>query len=367
MPIKRNIGVIVMLIVLHHSPAAWAEGEEASSPSATSRQEASQPSGERAPETTDPSVTAPIVEPVQSSPSDTLLKPGADDLKQSFIDALHGVISERLLTTAVWLDSFFSDDRYMKEENRSYIRVRYDIFKEESTKATFKPTVDVRLALPQLEKKAHIAITAEPAETPAATPVPPSTTTERIATTEQRNVTTALNYILRSTAEQNFIVRTGAQFTRGTPVVFISPRYRYFVPITTWDFRFTDEVIWKTDTRWQMNTVFDLERQLPHNLFFRTSIGGSWIETRDGYLYGIGFTLRHPINWKRAIDYEWNNTFQTRPVGELVEVLFRVRYRQSFLRKWFFFEVAPQCRFPRDRDYHGTPGILFRLEMFFGR
>jgi hypothetical protein len=32
-----------------------------------------------------------------------------------------------------------------------------------------------------------------------------------------------------------------------------------------------------------------------------------------------------------------------------------------------FLEFAPQARFPRDRGFEFTPGILFRLEVIFGR
>jgi hypothetical protein len=366
MPILKYIAMIVMLIVFQHSLATRANSEELSTTAMTTQQQEPQTSREQ-PSDTEKQATAPLVETIQSSPSDTSLKSGAADLETGFIDALHGAISQQLLTTAIWLDSFFSDDRYIKEDNRSYIRARYDFFKEEKSSPTFKPTFDIRLALPQLEKKAHIVVSAEPAETPATTPVPPSATTERIGTTEERNVTTAVQYVLRATAEQNFTVRSGAQFTHGSPALFIAPRYRFFSPLTTWDFRFTQEVIWNTVTRSEANTVFDLERKLPRDLFFRTSVGGAWIETSRGYFYGLSFSLRQPFDSKHAIDYEWTNSFQTRPVGELLEVLFRVRYRQSFWREWFFFEVAPQYRFPRDRDFTGTPGILFRLEMFFGR
>jgi len=31
-----------------------------------------------------------------------------------------------------------------------------------------------------------------------------------------------------------------------------------------------------------------------------------------------------------------------------------------------FLELAPQVRFPRDRGFAYTPGILFRIEMVFG-
>lgn len=367
MPIKKYIPSIVMVMVLS-SVAALARGEETSLPTATAQQQESQPSWGPPSEASKQSTTAPLVETIQSSPSDTSSNPDAFiGPKMGFIDKLHVKVSERLLTTAVWLDSFFSDERSIKEENRSYIRARYDIFQEEKSKATFKPTVDIRLQLPQLEKKAHIVVSAEPAESPSTTPASPSITSDRIGPTDERNVTTALHYILRRTAEENFVVRSGAQFSHGKPVLFIAPRYRYFLPINPWGFRFTQEATWKTDTRWQINTVFDLERQLPHDLFFRTSTAGTWIETSKGYFYSLSFSVRQPLDEKRALDYEWNNSFQTRPVGELTEVFFRIRYRQNFWREYLFFEVAPQYRFPRDREFIGTPGILFRFEMFFGQ
>jgi len=284
-----------------------------------------------------------------------------------FFDALHGEISHRLLTTAVWLDSFFEDARVEKEINRSYIRVRYDIFHEERAGATYRPTVSMRLALPQLEKKAHIAISAEQPEPASSTPVPAGTTGDRIGKTDERNVTTAVHYVLRATEEQNFIVRSGARFSHGSPVLFVAPRYRYFFPLTSWDFRFTQEAVWKTDTKWQVDTLFDLERQLPRGFFFRSSLGGTWLDGTNGYFYSLSFSLRQPLDSKHALDYGWINSYQTRPVYELSEILLSIRYRQNVWRDWFFFEVAPQLRFPRSGNFDGTPGILFRFEMYFGR
>jgi len=298
---------------------------------------------------------------------DTSPNTKASGQKSGFVDRLHREISQGLLTTAVWLDSFFEDERVLKEENRSYIRARYDVFQEERSGATYRPTFNVRLALPQLEKRAHLVISAESPEPATNITVPVGTTGDRIAPTDERNVTTSLNYILRATEEESSIVRTGAQFSHGSPVLFIIPRYRHFIPLTTWDFRFTQEAIWKTDTKWQMNTLFDLERQLPHRLFFRTSLGGRWEDGTKGYFYSLSFSLRQPIDQKHALDYAWINSYQTRPVYELAEILFSIRYRQNIWRDWFFFEVAPQLRFPRSGNFDGIPGILFRFEMYFGR
>lgn len=361
MPIIKHIATIVILIALHQSPVARAEGEEASSPSATPQQKELPPLQEQ------PSPTPLLTEKIQSSPSDTSSLPQPAGLESGFVDMLHHEISRGLLTTAVWLDSFFEDERVLKEENRSYIRARYDVFQEKKSGATYRPTFNVRLALPQLEKKAHLVISAESPEPAINTPAPVGTTGDRIAPTDERNVTAAVHYILRATEEESSIVRTGVQFSHGSPVLFIAPRYRHFIPLTTWDFRFTQEAVWKTDTKWQVDTLFDLERKLQHGLFFRTSLGGSWIDGTNGYFYSLSFSLRQPIDPKHALDYAWINSYQTRPVYELAEMLFSIRYRQNVWRDWLFFEVAPQIRFPRSGNFDGTPGILFRFEMYFGR
>ena len=232
---------------------------------------------------------------------------------------------------------------------------------------TYRPTVSVRLALPQLEKKFHLVVSAEQPEPVSNTPVPAGTTKDRIGLTDERNVTTAVHYILSATEERNFVVRSGAQFSHGSPVLFVAPRYRYFVPLAEWGFRFTQEAVWKTDTKWQVDTLFDLERQLPRGFFFRSSLGGTWLDGTNGYFYSLSFSLRQPLDPKHALDYGWVNSYQTRPVYELSEILFLIRYRQNVWRDWFFFEVAPQIRFPRSENFDSTPGILFRFEMYFGQ
>jgi len=368
MPIRKYITAFALALVLLPSAAAWAEEEDPrAAPLAPAARQGSQQSLEQPSEA--PEQHIPVLEQSQPTSSIPLPVPGASQETTSFVDRLHGEISRGLLTTAVWLDSFFADERAAAEQNQSYMRARYDAIQERRTSAAYAPTVDLRLALPQLEKKAHIVISAEPADTSKSSPAPvaAAATSDRIAQPEERNVTTALYYILRSAVRESIIVRTGAMFSHGKPVLFISPRYRKFTPLKAWDFRFTQDAIWRTDTRWQADTRFDLERRLPRDLFFRASVGGSWMEVKNGYFYGAGCSLRQPFDLKRAMEYEWLSSFQTRPVGELVEVMFKVRYRQNFCRDWMFFEVAPQYRLPRDRQFNGTPGILFRFEMFFGR
>jgi len=291
---------------------------------------------------------------------------GEQETRTGFVDTLHANISARILTTATWMDSFFTDESYIKEENRSFVRFRYDIFQEQQARLSLKPAFDLRLALPALERKTRLSFSAEPAENPAAADAPVRTAGERFGTPAQSSFTTALQYVFRATPEESFIIKSGLQFIKTTPAAFIAPRYRILVPYPPWYLRITQEVLWNTRTNWQTDTRFDLERPLPHDLFFRTSLDGVWAASTYNYNYSLSFSIRQSLDASHAIDYAWINSFHTRPVDELTEVAFRIAYRQNFWRSWLFYEIAPQVRFPQNRNFQDTPGILFRLEMFFG-
>jgi hypothetical protein len=102
-------------------------------------------------------------------------------------------------------------------------------------------------------------------------------------------------------------------------------------------------------------------------LFFRAST--EWVHTEhvDGFVYAFSFSLSHPLSSKAALQYSWVNVFQTKPVNALTEIDLRVSYRKRIWRDWLYYEVMPQYRFPRDRGFEATPGILFRLDMLFGK
>ncbi|HSB33840.1 MAG TPA: hypothetical protein VLG39_05255 [Nitrospirota bacterium] len=342
-----------------------APGEPITEPSSTPPP--AQPETEQiAPENllTAPSLTAPPAKPEEEVTKPKL--PAAKELK--YVDMLHSEIVRRLLASAVWLDSFFADTQYLKEVNYSYVRFRYEIFKEERAGVTYRPAVDFRLALPELEKKTNLVFSADPAEpAPGAAGAPVRTAAERFGTSAQSSVTAALQYIFKQDAQTSFLVRTGFQFVKLSPVILLAPRYRVLMPLDTWAMRFTQEVIWKSRGSWQSDTRFDFERPLPYELFFRTTIDGLWAAQKNGYAYSLAFSLHEPLTPTHALDYEWINSYNTYPTGEITEVALRVRYRHSFLRDWLFFELAPQVRFPRDANFDSTAGILFKFEMFFGK
>ena len=291
-----------------------------------------------------------------------LQRPGEET---DFMDILHERISYGFLSTATWLDSFFGDERYDVEDNRSRFKFRYIAFREDERRTEYRPEIDFRLALPQLKKKTYLMITGDPNEDIVMSSSPAVAQGSPIAKPEDRNMTAALQYFFRSTERRSYSVMSGAKFHNGRPILFLGPRARYLRHLASWDLRFTEEVLWYNDRGWQSRTRLDLERPFG-GLFFRTSWQGVWNEDKYGYPHSLAFSLLQPLDRNRAVSYEWVNSFQTWPTKELDEVLFVFRYRQRIWRDWLYLEIAPQERYPRDRSFHETPGIMFKLEMIVG-
>jgi hypothetical protein len=292
---------------------------------------------------------------------------GTLEEESSIVDTLHGGVTYGFLSTAGWLDSFFGDQRYEAEINKSQLKIRFDAFREGSSGMDYqRPNFDLRLVLPQLRNRTHLVISGDP-RVDETTTSPPGSSSTQFAKGTDRQLTTALQYFPVESNRSNFSIRAGVKLRNGKLDVLAGPRYRYLIPLDPWAFRFTQEVVWSSDMRWQSRTTFDLERPLPHNdLFFRMSLQGLWSENVLGYPYALSVLLRQPLDRNRALEYEWINSFQTYPTNELVEELLVFRYRQRFWRDWLFLEIDPQYRFPRDKSFEAQPGILFRLEMVFG-
>lgn len=301
------------------------------------------------------------------------LPPKAPD---GYVDMVQRDISHRVLASAEWLDSFFVDTRFVREENHSYLQLRYDLFTEKSSMETsLTPSFNLQLRMPEMERlgrRISLVFESGPGELPSGAQAPVSNVGAQVLPAQKRPTSAALHFLLGKTATQSIIIRTGAQLNIDQSLLFISPRYRLFLPLNSWNFRLTQDVIyrtgnaWQPKTEWETETLFDLERKLPHDLFLRSYLDIVWLRNTDDYIYNIGCSLLEPLDSKRALSYGWNNRFLANPELDLDEIRLSVQYRQAFWREWLFYEVIPQYRFPRDRNFDATPGILFRLEMYFG-
>jgi len=283
------------------------------------------------------------------------------------VDRAQKVMSKSVNDAAKWVDSFFADERYVAEEAYSRVRLSPTVFVEEGEAAEFKFRVNAKVRVPKMSKKLRLVLAGNADDDEDGLG---DTTFPDRRTGDDDSTSVGLQYFFRSKNRLNSSVSVGMKIGSNNVVDFyLGPRLRKTWELDSWQLRFTERVRWYTDIGWESRTRFDLERLLNHKWFFRGTFDLRWRDedyTEDGFRYDVGPALTQRLRNKAAIEYQWVNTFKTRPNHSLDQSWLRVRYRQRIWRKWLFYEISPQAAFRNEDDFRVTPGIEFKLEASFG-
>lgn len=274
------------------------------------------------------------------------------------VDGTHEEVSEKLLSAATWLDSFFDDKRYVTEENRTRAKLKLSGGIEREGSFEFKPRVSLKLHLPQAEGRLNLLISANDDEDFAVDRNSAALNSRE----EEANLTGTLRYFLRETEKMNISTSAGLSFN----YAYAGVRYRESYDYNSWQGRFTSRLRYYTDDGWESRNQYDIERQVSERLLFRTSLEANWEEEYNGVPHALIFSLFQILKTDRAILYDLGNYFHTSPSYQMTDTIFRLRYRQRFYRDWLVFEIAPQVAFPKEYDRDFTPGIIVKLEADFG-
>ena len=281
------------------------------------------------------------------------------------VDAIHADISRRFLSTAEWLDSFFDDERFKSEENRSRMRLYFKNSLIDAEGADVDVHARLRIVLPELEERLSFEVSGDTRDEfeddPTRSPVDRETYGR-----DESGLRAGFRYLVRGTDRLNLQLSSGLRIRDYVPVFYLEPRHRFTRDFVPWTLRLTQRVRWYSDDGWEPRSRIDLERMIFQTCFFRSTAEVKWYERKTGVFYNIDFAVSRPLNLRSAVELQWNNRFETRPRHRLDTSYFQLRYRQRIWRKWLSFEIAPQLAFPEDRDFRPTLGIFFSLNAVFG-
>ncbi|AGF77751.1 hypothetical protein UWK_01183 [Desulfocapsa sulfexigens DSM 10523] len=284
--------------------------------------------------------------------------PLLDQATQDTFDAGHETLSEKVISAATWLDSFFDDTRYSQEENKTRAKLKLMAGIQKYESLDFKPRVSIRLHLPHAQNRLNLLFTANDDE---------DFDVDRRGNAlnsrdDDSEITGSLQYFLKQTEKLNISASAGLS----TSYLYAGLRYRGLYDYGSWQGRFTSRFRYYTDDGFESRNQYDLERKVSEKFLFRTTLEANWEEERNGVPHAVIFSLYHVLNSDRAILYEAGNYLQTSPSYQLTDTVFGLRYRQRFYRDWLVTEVAPQISFPKEHDRNFVPGIIVKLEAEFG-
>ncbi|MDD9302134.1 MAG: hypothetical protein HUK40_07230 [Desulfobacter sp.] len=308
------------------------------------------PSGAMAAECSTPEADA------QSSPSDLGEK----------IDTFHQKVSKTIISSALYFDDFFSDERFLLEDNQTRLMIRPAIGYEKNKDLETRLRISLRLKLPKAETRFSLLFTSniddENDWNRSALDIP----LEGYEQDRNNKFHGALQYIYRATKRHNLRFSGGVRVSTRLQI-YTSDRYRFFRPMENWDFRLIQRARWYSRDKWELRSTLDFDREFSKKYLFRLSTDWDWYEKEDNSpTYGVSTSLHQFLSPKRAIRYEWATGFESRPCHRVTSTVLSMSYRQRIWRDWLLYEITPQIAFPRDEDFHFTPGISLQFEIEFG-
>ncbi len=286
--------------------------------------------------------------------------------KEVTVDSVHEMLSKSVSATAAWMDDFFDDQNYEDEVNQSTLRLTLSTLWEENEDLDVEAKVRLRVSLPRWENRLQLVLAGDSDDSGAFDDLEDEDLELPGDGDGDRNVALGLRYFAKQTKRQNVSLSGGLRWRDGAPRIYIQPRYRFFTDLGTWNARFIQKVGWFDPDGWESRSTLQFERILDKDYFFRTEGKLDWYEDEEGWFPQLNFILRKPLSQKRMASLEWRNYFETKPDSILESSVIKLRYRQRVYRDWLWFEVAPQVTFPEEDDYDWQPGLMLKLEAYFG-
>ena len=273
-------------------------------------------------------------------------------------DVLQRNISKNINNAAQWIDSFFDNERFIAEDATTKLRLSQSVFLEHDDSPEYKTKVNLSIDIPKTKKRLRVFVASEDD-----TNKTPDTLFNRIESSDESSAA-GVQYFSKASKKQNLSLTAGIKLD--SIEFFIGPRYRRTFKLDNWNLRFTQRLRRLSSKGWEATTRFDFERLLSKKLFFRHTLDGRWREEDEGYRYEVRPSIIQQLHSKKAIEYQWNTLFKTRPNHRLDSSVFLVRYRRNFKRKWLFYEINPQIALRNDEDFEPKAGITFQIEVMFG-
>ena len=283
----------------------------------------------------------------------------AEAARDSGVDWAQRNISATINSAAQWADAFFDDERFVAEDASTKLRLRESAFLEhDESNPEYKTKISLSVDIPKTKNRLRVFVSSE-----EDTNKTPDTLFNRVDTSEESSAA-GVQFFAGRSKKRNISLTAGIKLD--SVEFFIGPRYRRTFRFDTFNVRFTQRIRWFSSMGLEATTRFDYERLLSKSWFFRHTLDGRWRDEDPGYRYEIRPVLIQQLANRRAIEYQWNNLFETDPNHSLESSTFLVRYRRNFLRKWLFYEINPQIAMRDEDDFDPKAGITFQLEIVFG-
>ena len=277
------------------------------------------------------------------------------------MDKVHSALSWGLVESVDTFDGFFGDDRVSEENNETLLRVSLPYTIKESDESEFKPKVNARVALPQLQNRLHVILDEFTQDDDRDDDRHDDPGDDE----DHQRVSLGLRYLAKERYRTRINYDAGVRFNSGLDP-FVRARATRAFALKKWVPRLTEDLLWTEKESLTSTSTLNFDRPVVTTVMFRASSRMIWEEDD----YGVKPSQNLMLFWRpsdvRAGSLNLGVSGLTHPATVVDKYRAAVTYRQRVFRKWIYAEITPAAEFPRERDFNFTPMLTLKLEMIFG-
>lgn len=284
-------------------------------------------------------------------------------------DSAHRATSDSFNRFVLSVDDFFGDAESEDETNRSWGHLRFDRVKSADENAELKVRLKLRVVLPRTERRLRLLVSTEESD---ADGTPNQTGLD--AETEDQNIALALRFVRSFTDQVKVKFDVGSRTRDRKVQIFGRISASNTIKLARgWTQRISNNFYLYSSSGYQNRFRLSFQRPFTGqpNVLFRstTSIEGTEGTSGASINETIGFYVN--VSERTALAFEGLYDFVTSEDDELdthyLGSEYRIRFRQTVWRPWFYYELWPTVSFPASTDYRQEYGGLVRAEFLFGQ
>ena len=289
----------------------------------------------------------------------------AKKFRKNRVDRAHRNFSNGIVYFSNEVDAFFADDKHAGLPNRSSLKLSFITNFREASGPYTVPDINYSLVLPRTEKRLRLVLENENEDIQ----------NETYATNYQRQRANRNRSPQDSTAAgiRYMVEKSGIKFYQDTGVIvdvppkaFVRWTVRKEIMLRDWLLKLREQIRWVNTTGIRSTLNIDFDRGLTRNLLLRMVNDTLWNDTDYTVTFENGPSLFQRIDEKKALQYHAHVITNNKPNFEVSNYLLQITYRQNVYKDWLFMNLTPFVNFPRELNFHRTPGFLFRFDMIFG-
>lgn len=273
--------------------------------------------------------------------------------------------SERVSSTATYMDEFFDNEQYKETVNKTYVRLRITprYNKDGFSVDNF---LDVRLKLPKAEKWL-VSFGGDPDDEERYGSTPLEDAERESSGRDEGNSYVGASTFLKESRTRNINTGGGVRFRSRKIVPFVSGRWVELWEFDNWDIRLTERLRVYTDTGLELKNQLDFDWPIAHKFFARTSGAMTLEPDQEDYYFDITYTLYQYLTTRRALKYKILTGYEHTPTRStyLKTAKYEIEYRQQW-RNWFYTSITPQVVQSDNNDWKADPGIRLDFNFIFG-